>query len=62
MFIKQIRTEEDYEAAMNRIDEIFGAPLGTPVGNELDWLVGLVEAYEAEQYPDLASDQFGGVE
>ena len=47
---------------MNRIDEIFDAPLGTPVGNELDWLVGLVEAYETEQYPDLAGDRLGGVE
>ena len=46
-----IRTEEDYEAALARIAEIFYAEIGTPEGDELDALVDLVELYEDEHYP-----------
>ncbi len=46
-----IRTEEEYEAALARIHEIFHAPLGTPEGDELENLVDLVEVYAAEHYP-----------
>ena len=51
MFTKLIRTDEHYQAAMNRIDHIFDSPAGTPEGDELDLLLHLVEAYEAERYP-----------
>ena len=46
-----IRTEEDYEAALARIAEIFHAEIGTPEGDELDALVDLVELYEDKHYP-----------
>ena len=49
--IRPIRTEEDYQAALARIDEIFHAEPGTPDGDELDVLADLVELYEMKQYP-----------
>ena len=51
MNIKPIRTEEDYEAACKRIDEIFQAEPGTPEEEELDLLVTLVDAYEEKHFP-----------
>ena len=46
-----IRSAEEYDSAMSRIDEIFDAPVGTPEGDELDLLVNQHEVYEAERYP-----------
>ncbi len=51
MEIKPIRTEQDYEAALARVDELMDAELGTPEGEELDVLVDLVEAYESRHVP-----------
>ena len=49
--IAQIRTKEDYEAALARIYEIFHAEIGSPDGDERDALLDLVEVYENERYP-----------
>ena len=49
--IKPIRTEEDLDHALARIDEIFDAEAGTPEGDELDVLVDLVELYESKAVP-----------
>ena len=46
-----IRSTEEHEAAMRRIDELFHSPVGTPEGDELVRLTSLVEAYEKERYP-----------
>lgn len=51
MEIKPIRTETDYEAAMQEIDHLWGAAYGSPEGDKLDVLVTLVEAYEEKHYP-----------
>ncbi len=51
MTIRPIRTEEDYEAACWRIDEIFQAEPGTPEDDELEILATLVEKYEEERFP-----------
>ena len=56
MNIFPIRTEDDYDAVLNRIDQLMNAELGTPEGDELDILVTLVEAYEAKHYPIPACD------
>lgn len=48
---KPIRTEEDYEAALARIEEIFEAEFNSPEGKELDILVDLVELYESKHVP-----------
>lgn len=56
MNIFPIRTEDDYDAALARIDELMNAELETPEGDELDILVTLVEAYEAKHYQIPACD------
>lgn len=50
MDIRPIKTEADYEAALQKIDQLMDAELGTPEGDQLDVLVILVEAYEARHY------------
>jgi len=56
MNVFPIRTEDDYDAALKRIDQLMNAELETPEGDELDILVTLVEAYEAKHYPIPACD------
>lgn len=56
MDIKPIRSEQDYDKALKRIEEIWGALLGTPDGDELDILATLVEEYEDEHYPIKSPD------
>ena len=51
MDIKPNRTEQEYEAALKRVDELMDAELGTLEGEELDVLVDLVEAYESRHVP-----------
>lgn len=51
MNIKPIGTEDDYEAACKRIDEIFQAEPGTKEEEELDILATLVDAYEEKHFP-----------
>lgn len=51
MEIKPIRTEADYEAALEEIERLWEAPDGSPEGDKLDVLVTLVEAYEEKHYP-----------
>jgi len=43
MTIKVIITEEDYQIALSRIDELMDAEPSTPEGDELEFLVTLVE-------------------
>jgi HTH-type transcriptional regulator/antitoxin HigA len=56
MDVKPIRTEADYEAALQEIDRLWGAEIGTPDGDKLDILLTLVEAYEETHYPIPAPD------
>lgn len=51
MDIKPIRTEADYEAALEEIERLWGAAYGSPEGDRLDVLVTLVEAYEEQHHP-----------
>ena len=51
MNIFPIRTENDYDVVLTRIDQLMNAELGTPEGDELDILVTLIEAYEAKHFP-----------
>lgn len=48
---KIIKSEEDYNIALNRIEEIFDAKPGSPEFDEMELLVKLVEIYEDEKYP-----------
>lgn len=51
MDIKSIRTEAEYDAALKEIERLWGSPYGTSLGDTLDVLVTLVEAYEEQHYP-----------
>lgn len=50
MNIKPIKTKKDYEAALNRINDLWDAKTDTPEGDELDILATLVEAYETKNF------------
>ncbi len=60
--IRPVRTEDDYEAALARIDALMGAEPGTPDGRELDVLVDLVEFYESRHEPMGHSDSASVIE
>jgi HTH-type transcriptional regulator/antitoxin HigA len=51
MDIKPIRSEADYQAALQEIDRLIDSLPGTPEGDRMDILVTLVEAYEARNFP-----------
>jgi len=51
MTYKVIKTEEDYQLAISRIDELMDAEPNTPEGDELELLVTLVELYEDKKFP-----------
>lgn len=48
---KIIKNENEYEKALERIEEIFDAVPSTPDFDEMKLLVKLVEDYERENYP-----------
>ena len=56
MDIKPIKTEADYEAALEEIERLFDAEPGSPEGDHLEILSTLVEAYEDEHYDIPAPD------
>ena len=51
MNIKILKTEAEYEAALERIDRLMNAPPGSAEEEELELLAILVEKYEQEYYP-----------
>jgi HTH-type transcriptional regulator/antitoxin HigA len=56
MNIRPIKTEQDYNFSINRIEELWGAQKDTSEGDELDLLVTLVESYEMKHYPIAPPD------
>ena len=56
MTIKPIKTERDYQTALNEIRRLWDAKPNTPRGDRLDILVTLVEAYEQKHYKIEAPD------
>lgn len=51
MDIRPIKTDADYRAALNDIENLMTAKPNTVEGEKLDILVTLVEAYEAKHFP-----------
>jgi HTH-type transcriptional regulator/antitoxin HigA len=49
--IRPIKTEQDYEDTLKRIEFLMDAKKGTPEADELDLLATLVEAYEEQHFP-----------
>lgn len=51
MRLKLLKTEQDYELALKRLEHIFDAEPDTPEGDEAEVLSILIEKYEDEHYP-----------
>ena len=51
MEIKPIKTEQDYNQALKRLEIIFDAEKGSKEGDELEVLVILIEKYEDDYFP-----------
>jgi HTH-type transcriptional regulator/antitoxin HigA len=61
MDIRPIKTEKDYNSAIIRIEELWGAKKDTVKGDELDLLVTLVESYEIKHYPIAPPDPIDAI-
>lgn len=51
MDIKPIRTETDYQEALERLEILFDAKIGTQESDEADVLGLLIDEYEKKHYP-----------
>ena len=49
--LKIIKTEAEYEVALERLDAIFDAKRGTLEGDELELLTLLIDKFEKEHFP-----------
>jgi HTH-type transcriptional regulator/antitoxin HigA len=49
--LKPIRSKDDHRRALGEIARLWGARSGTPIGDRLDILATLVDAYETRHYP-----------
>lgn len=56
MEVRPIKTEEDYNQALKRLEQIFHAPVDSKEGDEAEILSILIEKYEEEHYPIDAPD------
>lgn len=56
MELRPIKTDEDYRAALKRLEEIFDAKPGDPESDELEILGLMVDNYENKHYPIEAPD------
>jgi HTH-type transcriptional regulator / antitoxin HigA len=56
MDIKPIKSEIDYQKALQRLDEIFDAQVGSPESDEADVLGLIIDEYEKKHYPIEAPD------
>ncbi len=56
MNIKLIKSDLDYQKALDRLDKLFDAPIGTPESDEADIIALLVDEYEKTHFPIDAPD------
>lgn len=56
MDIKPIKSENDYQETLKRLDEIFDAKIGTKESDEADILALLIDDYEKKHYVIEAPD------
>jgi len=61
MDIRPMKTEQDYKTVIGRIEELWGAKMNTPEGDELDLLITLVESYETKHYPIARPDPIDAI-
>jgi HTH-type transcriptional regulator/antitoxin HigA len=62
MEIRPIRTDDDHRAALAEIEACWGAPEGTEMGDKLDVLLALVDAYEEKRWPLDIDESFDPVD
>jgi HTH-type transcriptional regulator/antitoxin HigA len=62
MNIKPFRNEAELTAALARLEELWGAPIDSPEGHELEVLAAQIEKYEDEHYPMPASNPANAIE
>lgn len=56
MQIKPIKTEKDYQEALDFVEKLWDAKPDTPRGDRLEVMTTLVEAYEEKAYKILPPD------
>ena len=56
MEIRPIKTEKDYNKALERLEQIFDAPINSNEGDEAEILSLLIDSYENKFYPIEAPD------
>lgn len=56
MTLKLIKTDDDYQKALKRLEEIFDAKIGTQESDEADILALLIDEYEKKYYAIDAPD------
>ena len=56
MELRPIKSEADYQTALERLEQIFDAPIGTPESDEADIVGLMVDDYEKKHYPIDAPD------
>lgn len=62
MMIKPLKTEKDYEKALERLEVIFDSPAHSKEGDEAEVLSILIDNYENEYYPIDAPDPIEAIE
>lgn len=62
MEIRPIKTDADYQAALEEIERLFDAAPDTPEGDRLEVLTTLVEAYEDKHYAVPLPDPIEAIE
>lgn len=60
--IQPIKTEKDYDAALQLIEELWDAEEGTDEGDRVDILITLVDAYEQINHPIYPPDPVAAIE
>jgi len=61
MEIRVIKTEEDYNLALKKFEEVFQAPIDSKEGDTAELLALLIESYEEKHYPIDAPDPIEAV-
>lgn len=56
MDLKLIKSEQDYQSALGRLDQLFDAEIGTKESDEADILALLIDEYEKKNFPIEAPD------
>lgn len=56
MTLKLIKSEKEYQSALERLDQLFDAKIGTQESDEADVLALLIDEYEKNNFPIEAPD------